>query len=209
LPGDKCASNRHPAAAKAAACRVEARNPTSELQRRHQCALGVLRSAIPDDAIITADMAQFAYTANVAFRCLRPRSYFYPVGLSTLGYALPAAIGAKLAAPGRPAIALMGDGGFLFTAAELGTAVELHLPIVVLLWNNEGYGQIRDRMTASNIPPIGVNPRNPDFLALARAFGCRTARPASAAGLKREIRSALQRQVPTVIEIHDDGAWLA
>jgi 5-guanidino-2-oxopentanoate decarboxylase len=209
LAGDKCASDRHAAAARAAACRTEARKPASELQRRHQRALGVLRSAIPDDAIITADMAQFAYTANVAFPCLRPRSYFYPVGLSTLGYALPAAIGAKLAAPGRPAIALAGDGGFLFTAAELGTAVELHLPIVVLLWNNEGYGQIRDRMTASNIPPIGVNPRNPDFLALARAFGCRTARPASAAGLKREIRSALQRQVPTVIEIHDDGAWLA
>jgi 5-guanidino-2-oxopentanoate decarboxylase len=64
-------------------------------------------------------------------------------------------------------------------------------------------------MTARNIPPIGVNPRNPDFLALARSFGCRTARPASVAGLKREIRAALHRQVPTVIEIHDDGAWLA
>jgi 5-guanidino-2-oxopentanoate decarboxylase len=79
----------------------------------------------------------------------------------------------------------------------------------VLLWNNEGLGQIRDRMTERNIPPIGVNPRNPDFLALARAFGCRTARPASIAGLKREIRAGLRRRVPTVIEIHDDGAWLS
>ena len=158
--------------------------------------------------MVTADMAQVAYTANVAFPCFRPRSYFYPVGLSTMGYALPAAIGAKLAAPDRAAVALTGDGGFLFTAAELGTAVEWGLPIVVLLWNNDGLGQIRDRMTERNIPPIGVNPRNPDFLALARAFGCRTARPASIAGLKREIRAGLRRRVPTVIEIHDDGAWL-
>jgi 5-guanidino-2-oxopentanoate decarboxylase len=149
-----------------------------------------------------------AYTANVAFRCSRPRSYFYPVGLSTMGYALPAAIGAKIAAPDRAAIALTGDGGFLFTAAELGTAVELGLSIVVLLWNNDGLGQIRDRMTTRGISPIGVNPRNPDFLALARAFGCRTARPASVAGLKREIRAALRRHLPTVIEIHEDGAWL-
>lgn len=167
------------------------------------------RMAIPDDAFVTADMAQVAYTANVAFRCFRPRSYFYPVGLSTLGYAHPAAIGAKLAAPDRVAIALVGDGGFLFTVAELGPAVEWGLPIVVLLWNNDGLGQIRDRMTARNFPPIGVNPRNPDFLALARSFGCRTARPVSVAGLKRETRAALRRRVPTVIEIHDDGAWLS
>jgi 5-guanidino-2-oxopentanoate decarboxylase len=192
----------------AARCREESRRPVSELQSRHVRALEALRAAIPEDAMVAADMAQLAYTANVCFRCSRPRSYFYPVGLSTLGYALPAAIGAKLAAPDRAAIAITGDGGFLFTAAELGTAVECGLPIVVLLWNNDGLGQIRDRMTARNIPPIGVNPRNPDFLALARSFGCRTARPASIAGLKREIRAALRRRVPTVIEIHDDGAGL-
>ncbi len=192
----------------AARCRAESRRPATQLQKRHLRALEALRLAIPDDAMVAADMAQVAYTANVAFRCSRPRSYFYPVGLSTLGYALPAAIGAKLAAPERAAIVLTGDGGFLFTAAELGTAVELGLPIVVLLWNNDGLGQIRDRMTARSIPPVGVNPRNPDFLALARAFGCRTARPASVAGLKREIRAALRRGLPTVIEIHEDGAWL-
>ena len=192
----------------AAHCRAESRRPTTALQNRHLRALEALRLAIPEDAMVAADMAQVAYTANVAFRCSRPRSYFYPVGLSTMGYALPAAIGAKIAAPERAAIALTGDGGFLFTAAELGTAVELGLPIVVLLWNNEGLGQIRDRMTARSIPPIGVNPRNPDFLVLARAFGCRTARPASITGLKREIRAALRRRLPTVIEIHEDGAWL-
>ena len=171
--------------------------------------LHALRAALPDDAMVTADMAQVAYSANVAFRCSCPRSYFYPVGLSTMGYALPAAIGAKLAASDRACVALTGDGGFLFTAAELGTAVEWGLPIVVLLWNNNGLGQIRDHMRQHSIPPIAVNPRNPDFLALARAFGCRTARPASIPGLKREIGAALRRRVPTVIEIHDDGAWLS
>ena len=194
-PGPKGRSGRTPARPRLNAA-GKAASPATALQSRHLRALEALRTAIPEDAMVTADMAQVAYTANVAFRCFRPRSYFYPVGLSTMGYALPAAIGAKLAAPDRAAVALTGDGGFLFTAAELGTAVEWGLPIVVLLWNNDGLGQIRDRMTERNIPPIGVNPRNPDFLALARAFGCRTARPASIAGLKREIRAGLRRHVP-------------
>ncbi len=209
VPEDPGAPLRSSATDAAAALRAEARTASSPPQEWHLRALEAIREAIPEDAIVTADMAQVAYTANVAFRCLRPRSYLYPVGLSTMGYALPAAIGAKLAAPSRAAVALTGDGGLLFTIAELGTAVELGLPIVVLLWNNDGLGQIRDRMTSRNIPPIGVNPRNPDFLAVARAFGCRSARPASAAGLKREIRAALRRNVPTVIEVHDNGAWLA
>jgi 5-guanidino-2-oxopentanoate decarboxylase len=209
LPEEPDAPLRPWAVAAAAALRTDARKASSAQQERHLRALEAVRLALPENAIVTADMAQVAYTANVAFHCLRPRSYFYPVGLSTMGYALPAAIGAKLAAPDRAVLALTGDGGLLFTIAELGTAAELGLPIVVLLWNNDGLGQIRERMTSRNIPPIGVNPRNPDFLALARAFGCRSARPVSVAGLKREIRAALRRSVPTVIEIHDDGAWLA
>jgi len=63
--------------------------------------------------------------------------------------------------------------------------------------------------TARRIPPIGVNPRNPDFALLARAFGCRCARPSSLRGLERELRAALGRSLPTVIEIADDGAGLA
>lgn len=189
-----------------AAFRAARRAPAGDVQARHVRLLDALREAIPDDAFVAADMAQIAYTANLAFRCTRPRSYFYPVGLSTLGYALPAAIGAKLAAPERAGIALVGDCGFLFTVAELATAVELELPIVVLLWNNGGLGQIRDHMIARGIAPVGVDPRNPDFLALARAFGCRTARPAGVQGFKREIRAALRRRVPTVIEIRDGTA---
>jgi 5-guanidino-2-oxopentanoate decarboxylase len=177
--------------------------PTTPLESRHVEVLDALREAMPEDGFVAADMAQVAYTANRVFRCTRPRSYFYPAGLSTLGYALPAAIGAKLAAPERAGIVLTGDCGFLFTIAELATAVELELPIVVLLWNNAGLGQIRDHMVARAIPPVGVDPRNPDFLALARAFGCRTARPAGVQGLKREIRAALRRRVPTVIEIRE------
>jgi 5-guanidino-2-oxopentanoate decarboxylase len=91
---------------------------------------------------------------------------------------LPAGIGAKFGAPQRPGLVLVGDGGFLYTAQELATAVEeLDSPLVVLLWNNDALGQIRDDMLGLDIEPIGVLPRNPDFAALARAFGCTVTQP--------------------------------
>ena len=81
-----------------------------------------------------------------------PRSWLYPTGYGTLGYGLPAGIGAKFGAPHRPGLVLVGDGGFLYTAQELATAVEeLDSPLVVLLWNNDALGQIRDDMLGLDI----------------------------------------------------------
>jgi 5-guanidino-2-oxopentanoate decarboxylase len=98
-------------------------------QRRHAAVLDALREALPEDGFVAADSTQLAYTGNACFPCLRPRSWFFPVGYGTLGFALPAAIGAKLAAPERAGAVIVGDGGFLFTAQELATAVELRIPL--------------------------------------------------------------------------------
>ncbi|MDH3593293.1 MAG: thiamine pyrophosphate-dependent enzyme, partial [Rhodospirillales bacterium] len=147
---------------------------------------------------------QLAYTGNCFFPVEQPRGWIYPAGYGTLGFALPVAIGAKLAAPGRPAVALVGDAGFLYTVQELATAVELGLPIVVLLWNNEALGQIRDDMLAKGIPEVGVIQRNPDFLMLAQAFGCHAARPQTLEALGPELAAALGRDGPTVIEVRHD-----
>src|SRR3546814_9838830 len=133
-------------------------------------------------------MTQIAYTGNTDFPCSRPRSWFHPLGFGTLGYALPAAIGAKLAMPSRATVALAGDAGLLFTVQELATAAELGLPLVVLLWNNDGLGQIAKDMVELGIPEIGVKPRNPDYLALAKAFGCDAVRPDSLKASSEERR---------------------
>ena len=164
-------------------------------------ALGALREALPADAVVATDMTQLAYAANSGLPVDRPRSYLHPVGFGTLGYALPAAIGAKVAAPDRPVIAVAGDGGFLFTLAELGTAVELGLSLPIVLWDNDGLGQIRDDMIARQMPQIGVNPQNPDYLAVARGFGAEAVEVAGPRALAAELRAALARPSPTLLRV--------
>jgi 5-guanidino-2-oxopentanoate decarboxylase len=178
------------------------------LQKKHALVLDALRAVLPDDGIIATDMTQIAYTGCYYFTCEQPRCWYHPLGYGTLGYALPAAIGAKLATPKRATVALAGDAGFLFTVQELATAVELKLPIAILLWNNDALGQIAEGMTDIGIPEIGVRQKNPDFIALAKAFGCRTARPNSLEDLKSQLTSAFAADGPTLIEVREDSSFL-
>ncbi len=90
------------------------------LERKHAKVLDALRAALPSNGIVVSDMTQIAYTANPYFPCEEPRCWFHPCGFGTLGYAMPAAIGAKIACPDRAVVAVCGDGGFLFTVQELG-----------------------------------------------------------------------------------------
>lgn len=177
-------------------------------QRKHAAILDLLAEMLPEDGFVAADSTQLAYTGNAYFPCHRPRSWFFPVGYGTLGFALPAAIGAKLAAPQRPGAVIVGDGGFLFTVQELATAVELRLPLAILLWNNDAYGQIRDDMIETGIPALGVGLQNPDFLALARAFGCHAVRPDSLTALRGALGAAFAADLPTVIELREDAPYL-
>lgn len=178
------------------------------LQRKHAMVLDALRAVLPDDGIVASDATQIAYTGNFYFPCSQPRSWFHPSGYCTLGWAMPAAIGAKLALPDRAVVAVSGDGGFLFTASELGTAVEQKIPLPIILWNNDGLGQIRDDMISKEIPQIGVNPVNPDYLKLAEAFGCYTTRSDSIASLQAAISDALTADKPTLIEVRQDSPFL-
>lgn len=175
----------------------------SPLTRRHNEVLGRLRQALPDDGMVLTDMTQIAYSGNVTFPVEKPRSWVHPMGYGTLGYAFPAALGAKLAAPERPVVALVGDGGFLYTLQELATAVEERIPVVILLWNNDSLAQIRDGMVERGIQQIAVTPRNPDFQALARAFGLRTAKAESLDQLPGLLEQALGHNGPFLLEVPD------
>jgi 5-guanidino-2-oxopentanoate decarboxylase len=163
--------------------------------------LAALRSAIPADAAVFTDMTQVAYLGNYAFPVDRPGTWFHPSGYGTLGYAVPAAIGALIAEPDRPVVALAGDFGFQFTSQELASAVELQLSLPILIWNNNALGQIRDDMLAAGIPPTGVAGHNPDFLALSRAYGAEAQRVQGPAELTEAVRAALRRRIPTVLEV--------
>ena len=178
------------------------------VERQHAKLLLELRSLLPPDTIMFGDIAQLVYTGSAVMPTDRPRTWFYPAGLGTLGCALPGAIGAKIALPDRPVIVLVGDGGFLFTIQELATAVEEALAIPIVLWNNDSLAMIRDGMIKRGIPEIGVNPKNPDFMKIAEGFGCRGVRPDSLASFASAVDKALQAPVPTVIEIREDADWL-
>jgi thiamine pyrophosphate-dependent acetolactate synthase large subunit-like protein len=161
-----------------------------------------LDQALGRDGVLSGDSTMASYYGAVHFLPMdAARRFIYPTGYATLGYALPAAIGAKLAAPERPVIALVGDGGLLFTVAELATAAELGIPLPVLVPNNGGYGEIRAQMQEEQIDPIGVDLRVPDLPALGRAFGGAGLRVDDPAALAPALREALERPGPTVIEV--------
>ncbi|MCK0746149.1 5-guanidino-2-oxopentanoate decarboxylase [Chromohalobacter nigrandesensis] len=166
-----------------------------------------LDHALPE-AIIVGDSTAPVYAGNHLVERAAPRRYFNAsTGYGTLGYGLPAALGAQLAKPGTPVVALVGDGGLMFTLSELATAVDEGLPVVVVLWNNAGYEEIRRYMDAHGVARIGVDPTPPDFQRLAEGFGLTSQRIESPAALGLAL-SNVSRNAPTLIEI-DAERWQA
>jgi 5-guanidino-2-oxopentanoate decarboxylase len=172
-----------------------------ELRETLSKVLSVIRHSLPPNAVVVSDMTQIAYAANIIFPVEQSRTWLHPVGFGTLGFALPAGIGAKIGVPKEPVIVLHGDYGLQYTINELGTAVEHKLPIPILLWNNNALGQIRDNMVEAGIQPNAVTLRNPDFQMLARAYGAEAAKPASLSELAKAIAEALEADGPTIIEM--------
>jgi len=190
-------------AERAAAARTAAFAELSPAMQTHVSFLNTLRGALPD-AVIVGDSTQPVYAGNLFFEPANPKSWFNSAtGYGTLGYALPAAIGAKLGAPARPVICLVGDGGLQFTLAELGSAVDAGTPVIVLVWNNCGYGEIKTYMQERGIAPEGVDLATPDFVAIAGAYGWRAERLGAAGDLPRLLQDAARRDGPTLIEVDE------
>ena len=188
-----------------AAAREAALSALPPLRRLHAEVLAAIRAALPPDGIVMSDMTQIAYAGNALWETDHPRTWHHPHGYGTLGFALPAAIGAKLAKPDHDVICLIGDGGLMFTVQELMTAAELDMPLAIVMWNNDGYGQIRDGMIQRGIPEIGVTLKNPDHHMLAKAMGCRSLRADTPAALTNALREAFKAPCPTLIEVRQDS----
>lgn len=160
-----------------------------------------LQAVMPPDAMIYSDMTQFAYVAKEVWDMPRPNHWHHPTGFGTLGYALPAAIGGAVARPGLPTVCIAGDYGFQYSIQELGTAVELGLPLPILLWDNAKLKEIEDGMISSQIAPNAVVAMNPDFCKLAEAYGAHAAEPASLKELQNALLAALKADRPTLIRM--------
>ncbi|WP_028623703.1 5-guanidino-2-oxopentanoate decarboxylase [Pseudomonas sp. Ant30-3] len=165
------------------------------------------------NAVFVGDSTQPVYTGNLTFNPQRPRRWFNSsTGYGTLGYALPAAIGAWLGGSSDngvrpPVVCLIGDGGLQFTLPELASAVEACTPVIVLLWNNQGYEEIKKYMVNRAIEPVGVDIYTPDFIGVAKALGCAAEAVDGVEQLRHALRSAADRQGPTLIEI-DQAQWM-
>jgi thiamine pyrophosphate-dependent acetolactate synthase large subunit-like protein len=130
--------------------------------------LDAIERALPEDAVVVADMCVPGYWYGAFGRVAQPRGLAYPVGWGTLGFGFPASLGAALS--GRPTVALVGDGGFLFACGDLATAAQERIPVTVVLVDDGGYGMLRYDFTKGGEQPVGTELEPPDFVALARAF---------------------------------------
>jgi acetolactate synthase-1/2/3 large subunit len=164
--------------------------------------LNVLRSVLPANAIVTDELSQVGFTSWFGFPVYEPRTFISSGYQGNLGSGFMTALGAKVAHPDTPVVAICGDGGFMFGVQEMATAVQYGINVVTLVFNNEAYGNVRrDQLTGFDGRVVGANLRNPDFVALAESFGAGAIRVTTPAALRPALERALADNRPWLIEI--------
>ncbi|MFN4259892.1 MAG: thiamine pyrophosphate-binding protein [Gemmataceae bacterium] len=164
--------------------------------------LDTMRPLLPRDAIIVGDITRLTYMMLAQFPIYEPRSFLHPAGFVSMGFGLPAALGAKLAFPQRPVVTIMGDGCFQMTGMELATAVQEKLPVIVILMNDSSLTLIKAiQQRRYEGRYFGVDLRNPDFGLFAQAFGVRYWRAASDPEFATALRQALDGGESGLIEV--------
>ena len=170
--------------------------------------LQAIRSVMPDDGIIVEDVTQVAFVAHIAYEHRRPRTYLATGGAGTLGAGVAHGIGAADAAPDRAQLTIVGDGGMLFTATELATAVQHGINTTVLLFDNRAYGNVQ-RLQRQRFGPdrtIASALRNPDWVAFGESFGVPTERAGGPETLPAVLEASLAHPGPSmvVVDIADE-----
>ena len=161
-----------------------------------------IRGSLPDDGILVPDMTQVAYYSRAFYPVYSGRTYLTSSYYGNLGFAYPTALGAKVAQPGKPVVAVCGDGGFLFNSQEMATAVQHGIGVVAVVFNDSAFGNVlRDQQTMFNGRVVGSELRNPDFLKLAEAYGIDGVRAEGPDELKAELARAISKDEPALIEV--------
>ena len=161
-----------------------------------------IRAELPDDGFVVGESTQLAYAARVAMPFYRPRTFVTSGYQGTLGYGFPTALGVKVANPDKQVISITGDGGFLFGASELATAVQHRIATVTLIFNNSAYGNVkRAQIQKYGGRVIATDLHNPDFVKLAESYGALGLRVNTPEALAAAIRRGFGHDGPTIIEI--------
>jgi acetolactate synthase I/II/III large subunit len=164
--------------------------------------LNVLREVLPANAIVTDELSQVGFASWYGFPVYEPRTFITSGYQGTLGSGFPTALGAKVANPDRPVVAITGDGGFMFAVAELATAVQFNIGVVTLVFNNNSYGNVRrDQRTRFDGRVVASDLVNPDFVKLAESFGVAAARVTSPDRFRAALEKALAAGGPCLIAI--------
>jgi acetolactate synthase-1/2/3 large subunit len=165
--------------------------------------LAAIRAELPEDGIFVDEVTQVGFAARLALPVYRPRTFLSPGYQDNLGYGFATALGAQHARPDVPVLSISGDGGFLFTASEMATAICHRIPLVTVVFNDGAFGNVRriqeerygNRLIASDLA-------DPDFVAFGQSFGATALRVTSPADLGRALRIAFaRRDGPTLIEV--------
>lgn len=171
-------------------------------------ALMLLRGALDREDIVVNDQSILNYWASAFFPVMAPGTFLYPTGSGTLGYALPAAIGAacamQMAGEKRKIVCIAGDGGFQYTLHELATLAQYELPVKILLVNDDAYGIIGflQRSLFGHTHEVAL--KNPDFCRVAEAYGIRAKRASSLEGLQQQLAGWLESAGPSLLEWHTE-----
>jgi len=188
--------------------RATIREATAAVQREIQqvqpqmAYLNILREVLPDNAIVTDELSQFGFASWYGFPIYQPRTFITSGYQGTLGSGFPTALGAKVANPDRPVVAITGDGGFMFGVQELSTAVQFNIGVVTLVFNNNSYGNVRrDQRTRFDGRVVAADLVNPDFVKLAESFGVGASRVTSPDHFKPALEKALAHGGPYLIVV--------
>ena len=164
--------------------------------------LNILREVLPANAIVTDELSQVGFASWYGFPIYEPRTFITSGYQGTLGSGFPTALGAKVANPDRPVVAITGDGGFMFGVQELATAVQFKIGVVTLVFNNNAYGNVRrDQRERFDGRVVASDLVNPDFVKLAESFGVGAARVTSPDHFRPALEKALADGGPYLIAI--------
>jgi acetolactate synthase-1/2/3 large subunit len=183
------------------AARVEFTRQLARLQP--QCDfLAAIRAALPEDGIFVEDVTQLGFVSRLAWPVAAPRLYLSPGYQDNLGWAYGAALGAQAALPGRKVVAVMGDGGFMYQAQELATAMRHNLPVVGVVFDDGAFGNVRriqEQQYGNRL--IACDLHNPDFVAFAQSFGAGGYRADTPAALESALRKAFAADRPALVHV--------
>ncbi|MBS0416494.1 MAG: hypothetical protein JSR66_02190 [Proteobacteria bacterium] len=187
-----------------AAARGEAEKDIGAIQP-HAAYLAAIRRALPRDGLFVEELCQAGFTSYFAFPVYAPRTYLSSGYQGTLGFGFMTALGAKVAHPDKAVVSVTGDGGFLFGASELATAVRHRIGVVTVVFDNSAYGNVRrDQQNQYGGRLLGAELKSPDFVRLSDSFGALALRAGSPDELEKALRIALSQDLPAVIHVPVD-----